>query len=243
MSIWLTRDLSRSTLGDEVVRVQPTADVSGWLMSVAEVLPLPHRAVAPYTLGEAVAELGAYAQAVDASVWDSGFRKANRRSLRNEIEAQAEATGGRLGALMALLLDDLRDDTDPEAVAGTAAQFKEVWHSATAVTDAFDDLCDAAKVPGVTSRTLRKLSAIVASQVGPAASDAFSLLSQAAATLVDTEEALARRHDEPLPEPLTEAHRLEMATSILAPAPAGRWSCGRCTTEPPFPGCARLQVR
>lgn len=203
-------------------RVQPTSEVNGWLMSVAEVLPLPHRAVAPYTLGEAVAELGAFAQAVDASVWDSGFRKANRRSLRNEIEAQAEATGGRLGALIALLLDDLRDDTDPEAVAGMAAQFKEAWHSATAVTDAFHDLCDAAKVPGVTSRTLRKLSAIVASQVGPAASDAFSLLSHAAATLVDTEEALARRHDEPLPEPLTEAHRLEMATSILAPAPAGR---------------------
>ena len=57
-----------------MVRVGSTATVSDWLLSVAEVLPLPHRAVPPYTLGEAVAELGAYALAVGA-LWDSKHSK------------------------------------------------------------------------------------------------------------------------------------------------------------------------
>jgi len=213
---------TQPTIGDEVVRVQPTARVSDWLLSVAEVLPLPHRAVPPYTLGEAVAELGDYAQAVGALNWKSLPSKKNRASLRNEIEAQSETLGERLDALIASVLDDLRDDSDPEAVVAAAARFNEAWHSEMAVTDAFRDLCDAAKVPGMTSRALRKLSAIIASQVGPAAHGTFSLLSHAADALVNTEEDLARWRNAPLAEPLTEAHRLEMATDILVAAPAGR---------------------
>ena len=205
-----------------MVRVQPTATVSDWLLSVAEVLPLPHRAVPPYTLGEAVAELGDYAQAVGASKWDLPFATRNRAVLRTEIETQSEAIGGRLGALIAPLLDDLRDDANQEAVVAAAARFNEVWHSEMAVTNAFRDLCAAAKVPGTTSRALRKLSAILASQVGPAAHSAFSLLSHAADTLVSTEEDLARMREAHLPKPLTEVHRLDMATNILVAAPAGR---------------------
>jgi hypothetical protein len=91
-----------------------------------------------------------------------------------------------------------------------------------AVTDAFRDLCDAAAVSGATSHSLRKLSAIIASQAGPAAHGAFSLLSHAADKLVDTEEHLALWNEAPLPEPLTEAHRLEMATDILVAPPTGR---------------------
>lgn len=208
--------------GEQMVRVQSTAEASGWILSVAEVLPLPHRAVAPYTLGEAVAELGAYAQAVDASKWDVGFAKASRAAMRIEIDAQSETLGERLGTLVAAPLDDLRDAADPVAAATAAARFSEAWHSEMAITHAFDDLCDAAKIPTATSRALRKLSAIVASQVGPAARDAFSLLDHAANALVDTEEDLARWRNESLSEPLTEAHRLEVATDILAAAPAGR---------------------
>lgn len=213
---------TQPTIGDEVVRVQPTARVSDWLLSVAEVLPLPHRAVSPYTLGEAVAELGDYAQAVGALNWKSPPSKKNRGSLRNEIEAQSETLGERLGALIASVLNDLRDDSDPEAVVAAAARFNEAWHSEMAVTDAFRDLCEAAKVPGMTSRALRKLSAIIASQVGPAAHGTFSLLSHTADALVNTEEDLARWRNAPLVEPLTEAHRLEMATDVLVAAPAGR---------------------
>ena len=196
--------------------------MSDWLLSVAEVLPLPYRAVPPYTLGEAVAELGAYAQAVGALKWDLYPSGKNRASLRTEIEAQSETLGKRLGASIAPLLDDLRDDTEQEAVVAAAARFSEAWHSAVAVTDAFRDLCDAAKVPRTTSRALRKLSAIIAAQVGPAAHGAFPLLSHAADALVNTEEDLTRWRDAPLPEPLTEARRLEMAKDILIAAPAGR---------------------
>lgn len=205
-----------------MVRLQPTASVSDWLLSVAEVLPLPHQAVRPYTLGEAVAELGDYVQAVDASEWNRHPAKKHRASLRIEIQAQSEVIGERLAALVAPLLDDLRNDANHGAVVAGAARFNEAWHSEMAVTDAFRDLCEAAEVPGVTSHALRKLSAIIASQVGPAAHGAFSLLKHAADALVSTEEDLARWRDAELPEPLTEAHRLEMATDILVAPPAGR---------------------
>lgn len=203
------------------MRVQPTATVSEWLLSVAEVLPLQHQAVPPYTLGEAVAELGEYAQAVDASEWNLNSAKNNRASLRTEIQAQSEAIGERLGALIAPLLDDLRDDGGQEAVVAAATSFGEVWHSEPAVSDAFLDLCDAAKVFGTTSRALRKLSAIIASQVGPAAHSSFSLLRHAADRLVNTEEDLARWLGT-LPESLTEADRLKLATGVLVAPPAGR---------------------
>ena len=208
-----------------MVRVRPTATVSDWLLSVAEVLPLAHREVPPYTLGEAVAELGAYAQAVGSLNWnckDCRNTKKNRTSLRNEIEAQSKTLGRRLGAIVASVRDDLRDDSDSEAVVAAAARFSEAWHSKLAISDAFGDLCDAAKVPGTTSLALRKLSAIIASQVGPAAHSAFSLLSYAADTLVGTEEDLARRGGGPLPEPLTEERRVEFAKDILIAAPTGR---------------------
>ena len=209
-------------IGEDVVRVRPTATVSDWLLSVAEVLPLPHRADAPYTLGEVVAELGGYAQAVTPSKWNSKIVVNNRDSLRKEILAQSEAVGGRLGAFVAPLLDDLRDDANREAVVAAAAKFGEVWHSEMATADAFRDLCDAAKVFGTTSRALRKLSAIIASQVGPAAHSAFSLLSYAADALVNTEEDLALWRDAQLPKPLTEEHRILMARDSLVAAPAGR---------------------
>jgi hypothetical protein len=205
-----------------MVRVRPTAAVSSWLLSVAEVLPLPHRAVAPYTLAEAAAELGAYAQAVDALTWTQRAGKNNRKSLRIEIDAQSKSVGRRIDALVGGLLDELRDDADQEAVVSAAARFKKVWHSEVAVTDAFRDLCDAAKVAGTTSRELRKLSAVIASQVGPAASSTFSLLRHAADALVNTEEDLAPSHGMEQSGPLTEARRLEMASEILVAPPTGR---------------------
>jgi hypothetical protein len=189
---------------------------------VAEVLPLPHRAVPPYTLAEAVAELSDYAQATDASKWNKDFARTRRRFLRIEIDAQSETIGQRLGVLIFPLLDDLRDDANQEAVVVAATRFGEVWCSEVAVTEAFRDLCAPAKVPGKTSHELRKLSAIIASQVGPAGHGAFSLLSYAADALVNSEEELAWGRDAELPEPLTEEHRLEMARDSLVAAPVGR---------------------
>lgn len=214
---------TQPTIGDEVVRVRPTATVSDWLLSVAEVLPLPYGDGPPYTLGEAVAELGAYAQATKASEWNKPRPiKKNRDDLQAEIDAQFQTLGGRLEKLIAPLLANIRDDTDQEAVVEAAARFSEAWHSQIAITSAFGDLCDAAKVSGMTSRALRKLSAIIASQVGHAAHSSYSSLNHAANTLVSTEADMAMRADTQHPGPATEAQRLEMATDILVAAPAGR---------------------
>jgi hypothetical protein len=205
-----------------VVRFKPTANVSSWLLTVADVLPLSHRAVLPYTLGEAVAEFGAFALWVPAVKWNSSpaVRK-NRASLRSEIQAQTEALGQRLQASCASLLKDLSDDKDPKAVVAAAAQFEDIWRSKATIVEAFMDLSDKAKIPGTNSRELRKLSAILASQVGPSAHGSLSLLSYAAEALIDTEESLARWRDTSFSEPLTESRRLEMAKDILIAPPAG----------------------
>lgn len=205
-----------------MVRVRPTANVSDWLLSVADVLPIPHREGPPYTLGEAVAELGDYAQGVTASEWNSRPCKRNRSSLREEIRVQIEAIGDQVEDLVLPWLDDLRDDNNQEAVVAAATRFCEEWHSEIAVAKAFHDLCGAAQVEGTTSRALRQLSAVVASQVGPAANSAFSVLGQAADALVSTEEDLARWDGVQRLDPLSEEQRLVMARNSLVAAPAGR---------------------
>lgn len=205
-----------------MARVQPTAVVSDWLLSVAEVLPIPHGAPAPYTLGEAAAELGAYAQAVGRSDWNSGHAKQNRESLSGEIASQSAFLGQRVADLIATAVADMRDDSDPDSVIAAVAAFAQTWHSETAVTAAFHDLCDASQVPGATTAELRTLASVIASQIGPAATDTFSVLSRAVDVLLNTEEDLARWHDIPLPRPLTEVHRLRMATDVLVAPPRGR---------------------
>lgn len=205
-----------------MVRVQPTANVSDWLRSVAEVLPLPRRSGPPYTLGEAVAELGDYAQTVPASDWTKKQCKNNRAILGKEIRAQIEPLGGRLRALASPILGDLLGDSSHEAVVAAATRFGQVWGSEAAVIDAFQDLCAAAKVSGTTSRALRAMSAVIASQVGAAGHSAFSSLRDAADALVSREEDLAHWRGGQHPGPLSEEDRLEMARGSLVAAPAGR---------------------
>jgi hypothetical protein len=204
------------------MQLESTASTGEWIRSVATVLPLEHRDPLPYTLGEAVAEFGAYAHAIDGPKWNLGPSRDNRRSLRNEIAAQAENLGQELGALLAPMLADLNDDTDPQAVSTGASRFSKVWHSEVAIGHAFQDLCAAAKIPGTTSRALRALSAIIASQVGPAARGGISILSQAADVLVDADRKLNRRQPPEIRDPLSEAGRLRLATDILISAPTGQ---------------------
>ncbi len=205
------------------MRTRQTAAVSDWLVSVADVLPLAHRAVAPYTLGEAVAEFGAYARGIDAHSWRKSRPVLNyRNSLGREIEAQSERLGNQLSSFLAPLIDDVRRAADGNGVVAAASQFRKVWHSRAATSQAFRDLCDAAKCPETTSSALRELSAILASQVGPAAHDAFSPLRDASDALVSTEEELRWRRSMPVPGTLSEARRLEMAEESLLFPPAGR---------------------
>lgn len=205
-----------------MARVQPTATVSDWLLSVAEVLPVPHRAPAPYTLGEAAAELGAYAQAVGRSSWNSRPAKKTRESLSLEIRNQSAILGQRVAVLVATAVADTYDDSDPDSVIAAVGRIAQIWHSETAIAAAFNDLCDASQVPGATTAELRVLASIIASQVGPAAHDTFSVLSTAVDVLLNNEKALARGHDARLLRPMTEARRLQMATDILVTPPRGR---------------------
>ncbi|WP_146181299.1 hypothetical protein [Homoserinimonas hongtaonis] len=73
----------------------------------------------------------------------------------------------------------------------------------------------------MTTVELRRLSAIVASQVGPAAHGYFSPLTNAADALINTEKDVARRRDAPMRGPLTEERRLEIAEEALLASPVG----------------------
>lgn len=204
-----------------MARVGAIGEVSDWLQSAAKALPLPHRAPAPFTLGEAVAELGSYAQASSREKWNSQFSKKNRALMQTEIAARQETVGQRLGALVMTLVTDLREETEQHSIVEAAQRFSDLWHTGTALAEAFRDLCDAAKVPGETSQRLRELSAIIASQVGPSARGSFSLLSHAADMLVATKEHLAQWRGLDPAEPLTEAGRLDLAIDTLIKPPAG----------------------
>lgn len=204
-----------------MARVRPTADVDTWLQSVAEVLPLPHRAPVPYTLGEAVRELGDYAHSLGGAEWTSRSAENYRLSLRGEIHAQFEFVGGRLRTLVEPLLAELCAGSAPEVVSAAAATFRESWHSERAKCAAFDDLCAQARIPGTTTTVLRRLSAIIASQIGEASRDSFSPLRRAADALVDSAEDLVRRHPALLPVPLDEEDRVGMAKDSLMTVPTG----------------------
>jgi hypothetical protein len=217
MADWLLK-----ASGVEMARVGRKAPVSSWLLSVAEVLPLPHRSPRPYTVGEAVAELGAYAQAIDSTKWKKSPADKNRESLRAEIQAQSVKLGERLRFLLTPLLGDLHDDSDQNAAIATVARFAEAWHSEDAIASSFEDLCDAAKDSRTTGDALRSLAANLAAQIGPAAHGSFSPLSNAADALAKTEDDSARRSETPMPTPLTEARRLEMAKTALMDAPEGQ---------------------
>jgi hypothetical protein len=204
------------------VRVGPIADVSGWLRSVAEVLPLKHREGLPYTLGEAVAELGAYAAAVSEDGWSERSVKKNRASISREIEVQSEFVGPHLRELTAPLLQALRGSVGRSQTVDAAFRFAETWHGGAAISVGFRDVCEAAQTVGIPRRSLRSLAAISASQIGPAAEGPFSQLSTAADYLVSTVSDLNRRREDLLPEMLTEAHRVELAEDMLRRVHAGR---------------------
>lgn len=204
------------------MRVGPVADVSGWLRSVAEVLPLKHREGVPYTLGEAVAELGAYAAAVEEAGWNEKIVKNNCASIRREIEAQSEFVGPDLCEMTGPLLQKLMSSVGRSQTVEAASRFAEAWRGGAAVSAGFRDVCKAAQSVGITRRSLRSLAAISASQIGPAAEGPFSQLSAAADYLVSTVSDLNRGRADLLPELLTEAHRVDLAEDTLRRVHAGR---------------------
>ena len=205
-----------------MVRVTPIADVSPWLVSVAEVLPQGHRDPAPYALGEAVSELAAYARALTDKSWlKSPATAKTRASLAREIAEQVKLLGPGLRSLLATTLGAIEAAEGRSDVVQSAARFEDAWRGETAVDISFEDLCAAAQSPSTTTRALRRLSTVLCSQIGPAAHGPLSVLSAAASYLIEPEEGLYRRRGESLPQPLTEGHRLEFARDALTAGPAG----------------------
>lgn len=200
---------------------RPAALANPWLHSIATVLPLAPHEEAPYTLGEAVAELGSYARAVADVDWGKHTAGKNRESLRREINAQFARLGPRLRNKFETAVAAILATPDGHAIAEQAAAFATAWSHADAIQDGFRDLCDVARNPAATTRSLRRLSALTASQIGPAAVGSLSVLTSVANILIDSRENLSRFRHETLPDPISEEWRLAKAEERLVSIPEG----------------------
>lgn len=206
-----------------MARVRPPAPVSDWMVAVAEVLPHPHRQPAPYTLGEAVSELGAYADSVTSSAW-TGSRavRGNRDSLRTEVGAQTKVLGTRLRAHVSKPLTAVSGPASRTSLAKACIAFEGVWRSKAAVTAAFEDLCAEAKIVSTGTARLRQLAEIIASQLGMEAISHFSPLREAADILASPEEELTEWKGVVVPQPFDERARVRLAREKLTVSPLGR---------------------
>lgn len=206
-----------------MARARPGAAVSDWMVAVSDALPHPRRQTAPYTLAEAVSELGAYAQSTAPSSW----RKlravlVNRESLSHELSAQREPLGPRLRSLIDASFDAVHQEEDQQKQVLASSEFIDRWRSEAAITSAFEDLCEEAKNPAAGSVRLRQLAELIASQLGAEATSHFSPLRDAAEVLVTSEEELSRWTDLNLPQPFDEAARVHLAREMLTSSTTGK---------------------
>lgn len=203
-------------------RIRPDAPVSEWMASVATVLPHRYQQPAPYTLAEAFAELGAVASSAAPSDWSrNGSVQKTCKQLLIELDTHRAVLGEHLGTRVDGLFAAIRDPASQESVVDACATFNDVWHAEVAITDAFTDLCDAAKTPHATSTRLRQLSEILASQMGAEGTSHFSPLRDAADALVATAEELALRRWDTVQPPLDEEQRVRLAREMLTVSPVG----------------------
>lgn len=149
------------------------------MQSIASILPLPHRSPAPFTLGEAVAELALWAKTARAESWNSG----NLESLSLDIRQLSALMGPRLTNQVMPQLDQLLNAVVRDNIADHAERFDNNWRKRDSVTAAFRDLCEAATQTEATSWRLRKLADILISQLGSSARGSWSALSKAATAL------------------------------------------------------------
>ena len=191
-----------------------------WQETVSAMLPLPYRAAMPFTLAEAVDELGLWAKFARSDSWGS---PKNRNSLFLDIAELSEHIGPRVRDVVRPLLDQLLPEATREDLAECAERFRACWRQQETVRAAFRDLCDASSRPDATAWDLRKLSNVLASQEGISASGSWSALSEAASALTGD------RHQVQINEwfgegrdvaDITQAERLRVAEGLI-------------TTEPP----------
>jgi hypothetical protein len=189
-----------------------------WLPSVAEVLPLAHRAPMPFTLGEAVEEYRLWAAQARRQSWDAVI---NRSSLDLDLSQLAGDVGPRLGALLRPHLDALLV-APRDLIPDVANAFTAAWRSSAGISAAFRDLCEAANGGGVTSVKLRRTAEILASQLGPSAQGGWGVLHETASALTDDPNDFAHRRRNgtgAIQGELSDADRLRLAEDVITTKP------------------------
>jgi len=184
-----------------------------WMRSVAELLPVPHLAPQPFTLGEAVAELKLWAETARAESWRDGK---NRRSLNLDIASGLNVLGPRLRSRVEDLLRGLDTEHDREAIAAACATFFEIWGTMDAISESFRDLCEAA-ASGAGVWDLRPLAEALVSQTGDTVRG-WGVLNEAAVALEGDPHSLQIEHwlgEGSTAADLTPTVRLELAESVI----------------------------
>lgn len=144
----------------------------------------------PFTLGEAIDEYGRWARYARQKAWKF---PPNIESLQLDLDQLAAEIGPRLSEIIQILLKELRAVTDRTDIADSAMRFMEVWQHPDSSIAAFRDLYEAASLPGARGRDLRKLGAILISQLGPAARGNWSILSEVADALTGASQEMQLR--------------------------------------------------
>lgn len=147
--------------------------------TVAELLPWPSHAAAPFTLCEATEEFAAWAGAARDEAW----RKQNLQSLTADIADLSARVGPRVHAHIQQHAHQLVTETDRRILLDAANALVDSWRAPETVLDAFDDLCDHARQPEATSHDLKPLAAVLASQLREGLTGGWSVLREAATAL------------------------------------------------------------
>lgn len=181
--------------------------------SVAAFLPVQPLGPSPFTLGEAVAELGLWAAAARIESWDNQH---NRESLDQDISSALAAVGPRLRAVIGDLLPALVTAAGRQTIVQASAEFAKRWQRPSAVSASFRDLAETADSDAAGSWRLRPAAEILASQIG-AAHRSWGLLDQASTVLAGDPHPLELKHwlGHDVGEDLTPLLRLEIADRAL----------------------------
>jgi hypothetical protein len=132
-----------------------------WMLSVAASLRVPHRGPLPFTLGDAVDELGRWSRMAREDAW----LRAALRSLDRDVTVGLASVGARLRAEIADLLPDLTTARERPVISVAAKALAARWGSPALIEAAFLDLCDAAAAGTQSATDLAPIAALVLSQV------------------------------------------------------------------------------
>lgn len=202
-----------------MARMTDSPNPDDWMQSVSAVITVPRRAESPFTLGEAVAELGIWASEARDEAWT---HSGNRDSLERDIAFLATLLGPEVLAIVTDLLPQLSTGNDRVAVAQATRVFTARWTQPATIGAAFRDLCAFAQSPGATVTDLEPRARIIASQLGEA-SRGFGVLSEVSNLLSaepdDWQVERVQAQDERFVDD-TPASRLAVAQRLLEEDPA-----------------------